>query len=75
MNTEPRVGSRPWALSRLQPGEALLVEAKGPKTMAQVAADISRLGMSGKFNQSMVVGVELSTDTAMRIIRVTRKGV
>lgn len=70
----PRVGSRPWALSRLGPGESLLLEAPPGRTQAfmqQISADIHRT-TDGGYSQALILGVSPSDRSVVDIIRVTR---
>lgn len=70
----PRVGSRPWALSRLEPGESMLLEAPPGRTQAfmqQIAADIHRT-TDGGYSQALILGVSPSDRSVVDIIRVTR---
>lgn len=46
----PRLGSRPWRLLRMQPGDRLWLEVpagRGTALMQQVSTDIQRNGLSG----------------------------
>ena len=56
-------------------GERLLLEAPTGKVgifAQQVAEDIRRLGLQGVLQQSLVLGVEVSTRSVLEIICVTR---
>lgn len=69
----PRVGSRPWALLRLKPGEALLLPAPPGKVvnlMGQVQADATRNGL--RITQAMFLAIQPSTREVLEIVRVTR---
>ena len=71
----PQIGSRVWALSRLEPGERLLLEAPAGRTsafMQQVSTDVGRAGLRGALSQSLVVGVKLDTRDVIDIVCVTR---
>ena len=67
--------ARTTALSSLRQGERLLLEAPTGKVglfAQQVAEDIRRLGLQGVLQQSLVLGVEVSTRSVLEIICVTR---
>lgn len=71
----PRVGSRVWTLSRLEPGERLLFEAPPGRTaafMQQISSDIGRANLRGALSQSLVIGVKLDTREAIDIVMVSR---
>lgn len=72
--TGPRIGSRPWKLSQLAPGESLLLEAPPGRTQAfmqQIGADIHRT-TDGGFSQALILGVSPSDRSVVDIVRVTR---
>jgi len=72
--TGPRVGSRPWQLLRLKPGERIFLEAPPGRSQAfmqQVAADIQRNNLRGKRSQTLILGVEPATRTIIDIVMVT----
>jgi hypothetical protein len=71
--TGPRIGSRPWKLSQLAPGESLLLEAppgRGTAFMQQVGVDCRRAG--GGFSQALILGVDPDRRVVVDIIRVTK---
>jgi hypothetical protein len=71
--TGPRIGSRPWKLAQLGPGETLLLEAPKGRLqpfMQQVAADFIRSGMQGKLEQVFILGIEPSTRIVHEIVMV-----
>lgn len=71
--TGPRIGSRPWKLSQLAPGESLLLEAPPGRVsafMQQVGVDCRRVG--GDFSQALILGVEPNRRVVLDIVRVTR---
>lgn len=54
--TGPRPGSRPWQLSKMEPGERLLYDVPEGRTvtsyMGQIGADIGRADMRAHLAQS-----------------------
>lgn len=70
----PRVGSRPWALLNLQPGESLFFQAQNgvPRLMAQIATDMQRNGLSGAMTQTVFLAIQPTTREVIEIVRVTR---
>lgn len=73
--TNHRIGSRPWRLSRLQPGESALFNAGDNPTnyMQQVAADISRSCATGSVSQRLLLAIHPATRDVINVVEVTRK--
>lgn len=73
-STGPRIGSRVWALQRLEPGEALFIEVPENRTNAsfagQMNGDIQRAG--GRYCQDLLYAVDREGPTVVQIIRITR---
>ena len=68
--------SRAASLRGLAPGRSLLLDAPLGRVaafMQQIQADISRLGLSGQFTQSHILGIDPRTREVVDIVRVTRK--
>lgn len=70
----PRIGSRPWALLRLQPGERIFLEVRGSvaSTMQQIGTDVQRNGLGGKITQTLVLGVVPSSRDVIDLVMLTR---
>jgi hypothetical protein len=72
----PRIGSRPWILSRLGSGATTWLAVPDGRAnaafMQQIAADISRLGLSGQFTQALYIAVNPRTLAVHELISVTR---
>lgn len=72
----PQVGSRPWLLTNLLPGKAILFEnvAGGPvgRLMQQIQTDIVRNGLTGKMAQMHLIAINPKTRTVFDIVRVER---
>lgn len=75
VKTGPRIGSRPWLLSRMGVGDALCFEAplrQASRLMMQIQTDIGRLGLSGAFEQRHYVAVQPTEKDVIDIVRVVR---
>lgn len=72
----PRIGSRVWALSRLEPGGriALIVpEGVTPSAfMQQVGTDIGRANLRGVLRQSIAIGVVVANREVLDLVLVDR---
>lgn len=72
----PRIGSRPWKLLQLEPGECLLLSAPSGQPlqafMQNIASDITRNGLKGQLHQSLILGIEISTRQVYEIVKVSR---
>lgn len=71
----PQVGSRPWLLTRLEPGARMFLEAPAgnlSKFMTQIATDIQRNGLKGKVTQTMVLGIVPATRVVIELVMITR---
>ena len=70
------VGSRPWAIARLQVGESLILEAppgRRAALMSQIQVDIRRLGLTASnIRQRSIVGVQPDDRSVLDLIRVER---
>ena len=72
----PRVGSRPWKLAQMMPGDRIFLEAPGGNLqnfMKQIGADISRGGLSGLVTQTLILGIEPATRNVIDLVMLTRK--
>lgn len=70
--TGPRVGSRPWALAQMAPGDSKVLETKagnGAKLMQQIGVDARRANV--KIECCLLLAVEPATRTVTDIVRVT----
>lgn len=71
------VGSRPWHIDRLTPGESIVLEAPKGKLanfMSQVGVDIRRLGHSNAtFTMSHILAIDMRDKSVVDIVRITRK--
>lgn len=70
--TGPRVGSRPWALAQMAPGDSMVLETRaghGAKLMQQIGTDALRAGV--KIERRLLLAVEPATRTVTDIVRVT----
>lgn len=74
VKTGPHVGSRPWALLRLAPGESMFLEASNGVTrlMQQVATDLHRNGLQGVMTQTHLLAIQPTTREVVDIVRITR---
>ncbi len=74
--TGPRVGSRVWALSQIEPGGRIaLIVPKGitPSAfMQQVGTDIGRANLRGVLRQTVAIGVVVASREVIDIVCVTR---
>jgi hypothetical protein len=73
--TGPRVGSRPWQITRMQPGERLFLEApvgRLQRFMQQIAVDISRCKLNRLVTQTHMLGVIPSTREVVDMVILTR---
>lgn len=71
--TGPRIGSRPWTLTRLEPGESAVFETRagnGLRLMQQIGVDARRVSVP--VTQVLLLAVEPSARTVTDIVRVTR---
>lgn len=67
----PNIGSRPWKLLRMAPGERLLFEAQPGRAsalMQQIGADIHRNGLSGKRHQSIAFAIVPATREVIELV-------
>lgn len=73
----PRIGSRPWKLMQLEPGEAMLLQAPKDQPlqsfMQNIASDITRNGLKGQVRQSLILGIEVATREVHEIVKVYRE--
>jgi hypothetical protein len=72
--TGPHIGSRPWALLRMQPGDSLCLEAPAGRATAfqqQVYADIHRNGLAGSRRLELLLAIHPSTRRVFEIVRAT----
>ena len=70
----PRAGSRPHALSCLEPGGSLVFESAPGCTQAlmqQIGVDARRVGVS--ISVSLLLAIEPRTRAVFELVRVTRK--
>lgn len=67
-----RVGSRPWRLSQLAPGESLLFEVPGAlnNLQSQILVDARRVGIH--VTLETLLAVSPKTETVVKIVRCTR---
>lgn len=74
--TGPRVGSRVWALSQIEPGGRIaLIVPKGitPSAfMQQVGTDIGRANLRGVLRQTIAIGVVVSSREVLDLVLVDR---
>lgn len=73
--TGPRVGSRPYLLANMKPGERAWLEAptgRAQAFMQQIAADILRSGTQGLITQALILGIQPSTRKVYELVMLTR---
>ena len=72
----PRIGSRPWQLVNLAPGNSLYFEVPEgqsvTKLMQQINTDILRNDLAGKMKQQHIIGVQPTSRCVIDLVRVTR---
>ena len=73
--TGPRVGSRPYMLTLMRPGERKYLEAPAGRLspfMQQVTVDIHRAGLRGKITMAHMLGVCPKARTVTDLVVLTR---